>query len=186
MPNDLPFPYGVPPHQVAPPNTMPGAAGPPAPAAWTTARVTVPFNAVVGNTQLLFSGSWQTPIFDLQPQLGAFAQNTAGRSSQSPAAVSMWGGSMVHLAITSSQFAGFRVLAQEWAHPVDINALGAASDEQDITEAITNVGTTSSTAVLTYVPYARVRYYQLRLVFQILSGFAVVNPPVVTVQAAFY
>lgn len=187
MPGDLPYPVGTRDYAPGIPNTVPpGRPKDTPPAAWTMAQAIPLSFEVDGTNPAVFSNAyWRTPIFDMRPDLGSLAQNQTDRE---PSARPMWGGSALHISLTVSQFAGLTVFASEWGHPTDVNQIAQITDAQDITAELSNTALLGGAAAFTYRPYSKIRYYQLRLHFQVSANYPTGAPasPTVAVTAGFY
>ena len=151
-----------------------------------------------GNGRVLWRARWSSPIYDLRPDTGALSDN---RNNTTPSGVAVWRAAGQNIAaqlfvqISNPLLAGvvdyrgLQVISQEEAHVVDVTQLDTVTGPQDVTAEFTSRG---NSAVVTYSPYGDgypVKYWRLRLEFQILAnqGFPVPGPPpTFTIQAALY
>ena len=81
---------------------------------------------------------------------------------------------------------GFQILATEEAHLSDPSRLRSISGAQDVTEEFSTLGESS---LLGWMPYGSglpVRFYRLRLTFQIRDNFGNALLPNMCVQGAMY
>ena len=146
-------------------------------------------------TRVLWRVGWASPVFDLRPDLGALSDN---RANAGVSAIPIWRAAGQNVAAQLfvmigrfNEFAGLQVLAEEDAHICDITQLASINDPEDVTSAFTSKGASS---LLSFSPFGDgypVRYWRLRLQFDILAnqggpvpGVAVPQNP--TVQAALY
>jgi hypothetical protein len=128
--------------------------------------VTVPVGATT---------TWRSPVFDLRPE---FRASDGRRPTPS---VPIWkpstitggaGGKLwVQLQNTDTEnIFGLQVLAQEFAHISDVQQMISVDGQEDIS---TEFIPTAQSTVLTFVPPGAgypVRFYQLELVFTVLTG----------------
>lgn len=167
---------------------------------WTGARYALEFSPVVA-PDVDFQATWSSPIFDLRPGLQTISNNlVASRSS----AVPIWRSEdrviapNLFVQVTwpaqpgGSPFLGLRVLGYTWAHINDVQQVTGISPAQDVTQAFVNAGQApgapTGSALTIWEPTGRnapVRYWQVRIFFQVLTGNAPPQQPV-TLTSALY
>lgn len=145
---------------------------------------------------VLWRTGWASPIFDLRPDLGGVTDT--GKNTTRTSAVPIWRAAGQNVAaqlfVQTSNLTTFfavQVLSIEEAHIADVNAVVSINDPEDVTSAFTSKGMDS---LLTFSPYGSgypVRYWRLRLQFDILDNMYGPAPGVATpqnpvVQAALY
>ena len=145
------------------------------------------------NDRILWRTQWASPIYDLRPDLGALSDN---RSNVTFSGVPVWRAAGQNVAAQLFvqisgllDFRGFQVVSQEEAHVCDVTQIATITGPQDVTAEYTSKGASS---IVTYSPFGDgypVRYWRLRVEFNILAnqGFpAPGDPPVFTLQAGLY
>ena len=142
----------------------------------------------------LWRVKWASPIFDLRPDLGALSEN---RANVRPSGMAVWRAAGQNIAAQLfvqisgiTDFRGFQVVSQEEAHVADVTQLLPIIAPQDVTDNFTSRGDSS---VVTYSPFGDgypIRYWRLRLIFNILTdqGFPLppASPPTFVLQSALY
>ena len=154
------------------------------------------------DANVLWRLDWASPIFDLRPDLRSVSDNRSNTNSFS--GVPVWNAnswsSGVHLwlwtqAIGSNapfidqpDMRGLEVLYQEESNVIDLSQIGTTSDFQDVTAEFTNGGNSIITAYNPWGAGNPVRYWRLRLRFQIRdnSTFVGPTPPRIVMQGAMY
>lgn len=152
----------------------------------------------LGNGAILWRSEWASPIYDLRPDLGALSEN---RNNTTPSGVSVWRAAGQNVAAqlfvqisaptlpAGIDYRGFQVISREEAHVCDVTQVTTVTGVQDVTAEFTSRGANS---VVTFSPYGDgypLRYWRLRLQFNVLAnqGFPVPGPaPTFTIQAALY
>ena len=153
--------------------------------------------AVSGSSRLVSDAGWQSPIFDLRPDLRGLIQNT---SNKTPSAVPIWSNAGtnvgVHLwiqidgagatGLNSIDLRGFQILAKERAHICDVAQIRSINNLQDVTAQFSSQG---ESAILAWTPFGDgypVRYYQLKITLRIRENFSSGGNPDMTIRGAMY
>ena len=155
----------------------------------------------VDDATVLWRVEWASPIFDMRPDLRSVSEN---RSNLTRSGVPVWGGntwsSGLHLwAITrvlganapnvgQPDLRGLEVQYQEEGHVIDVTQLQTITPLEDVTNVFTNLGNSQMIAVNPWGTGNPVRYWRMRLRFQIRTNSTFVGPvpPVIVIQGAMY
>lgn len=117
---------------------------------------------------------WQSPIFDLQPQLRGLQSQTTTSANNSyntgGNSIPIWGRGHLHLQLTNllgspSQLTNLKVVSREYAHISDSGQIAQVLPDADISQQF-NTGTNS--IILSFNPLGEgstVRFWQVRLKF---------------------
>ncbi len=145
---------------------------------------------------------WASPVFDMRPDLRSTSENRSNNTG--PNGVPIWGGnawaSGVHLWLDTQMlgqnapfvgqpdYRGVEVLLTEEAHPMDLTQLTTILPFQDVTASFANAGQSNVTIYSPWGTGNPIRYWRLRLRFQIRNNTTFVGPlpPVLVTQAAMY
>jgi hypothetical protein len=154
------------------------------------------------DANVLWRLDWASPIYDLRPDIRSVSDNRSNTNSFS--GVPVWNAnswsSGVHLwlwtqvigsnapFIDQPDMRGLEVLYQEESNVIDLSQIGTTSDFQDVTAEFTNGGNSIITAYNPWGAGNPVRYWRLRLRFQIRdnSTFVGSTPPRIVMQGAMY
>jgi hypothetical protein len=180
-----------------PGGTMPAPAGSSIPASvWNGSRNTLVWTTIADvSNPVQYTTTWTTPVFDMRPDLGSVSDNRTDKTGSKPIwnpAAQVW----VQLVVTddvvgSSRYYGLEILAQEWGHVLDLAQIAAITDFQNVTAQFTNTFVDSngnSNSVVGWYPVGDgnpMRYYQLKLTFNLLRQYSP-TPPMIYVQGAAY
>jgi hypothetical protein len=152
--------------------------------------------------RILWRVEWASPIFDLRPDLRSVSDNRTNTNSFS--GVPVWGGnawsSGVHLWLNARvlgahapvndqpDYRGLQVLTQEEAHVIDVAQITSDTPFQDVTAEFMNSGNSNMTLFSPWGLGNPMRYWRVKLRFQIrrTSSFVGPLPPKVVLQGAMY
>lgn len=144
---------------------------------------------------------WQSPIFDLQPQLrGLQSQSTTGinqtilggqRYNTGGNAVPIWGRGALHVQIsnllaTVSSLTNLKVLVREFSHIGDSGQVTQVLPEADITQSF---NTKTNSIILHFHPLGEgsfVRFWQVRLKFYRPNTDPLTDNPTFYIDSGFY
>ena len=136
--------------------------------------------------------SWNSPIFDLKPELRGMPSgfNAVGGQRLAPNAVPIWGGGALHVQINNLTDQAFSLtniglFSFESAHVSDPGRLQQILPSNDLTQYI-QCGTPS--VVLSFDPPGEgyvVRYWRIRLRF-VRTAATGNNPPLYSIDSAYY
>lgn len=188
----------------------PGATNPlPAPAdiptpCWFGGGVPLYMTSTItfgSSADIVLQGAWTSPIFDMRPDIRGLVSNTVDNGTPGHvSAVPIWNPAAqlwvqfenpanAINGIRATTLSGFQVLAQEEVHVCDPNNITTVSTPEDVTAQFTTTGLSS---ILAWYPLGDgnpVRFYRLRLVFNILANFQPVGAeviPTMTLRPAMY
>jgi len=168
---------------------FPAPAGMPY-AQWQSARTPLNWtNPGPLDTFFATVGYWQTPLYDLRPEI-------RGADGSTPAGVPIWGSGgrklwvmirgllSVNQAVTATQ--GLQVVAREYAEIFDAKSVERITADAKITQFVATQGTNQPPAVvLSFIPGANagnMRYWRMELAFQ--RSDRITHP--LSISAAFY
>lgn len=148
---------------------------------------------VAGTTPAFFSAKWNSPIFDLRPEL----RHANGRNAAPSQVASqpIWrggygGGGTLFVFINGITVGngtqGVRLWSQHWAHFADSFKIKRITGEQDETSVIALPGSNQEAAILTYRAPGDgypIRFWRVTLQFDLLENIAT---PALSVGAAYY
>lgn len=180
-----------------PGGTMPGPGGSSLPASvWNGSRNMITWTTVADvNDPVEFTASWSTPVFDMRPDLGSVSENRSNITGAKP----LWNPSAqiwVQFTLTdevalSTRYSGLEIIAQEWAHVINLQEIAPVTDLQDVTAEFTNTfvdANGNNNSLLGWYPIGDgnpVRYYQLRLTLNLLRAYDT-TPPMIYIQGSAY
>lgn len=166
--------------------------------AWSTSI------AVGDSSAIQLQATWSSPIFDMRPDIRSVNSNinsdgaAPGRMSGVPIwnpAAQLWlqfeRPNAVN-GIRQVRLDGFQILAEEQVHVCDPNNLRSVSALEDVTA---QFSTTGNSAILGWYPIGDgnpVRFYRLKLIFNMLNNVqgsnvpTVADAPIMTIRPAMY
>ena len=187
-------------------NPLPAPGDIPTPC-WFGSGFQIPWSTSVTeglSDEIQLQATWSSPIFDMRPDIRNINSNinsdgvAAGRMSGVPIwnpAAQLWlqfERPNNPQGIRAVRLDGFQILAEEQVHVCDPNNLRTISTPEDVTAEFT---TTGQSAILGWYPIGDgnpVRFYRLRLIFNMLKNFqgvgapTVADAPIMTIRPAMY
>lgn len=151
-------------------------------------------------TGVLYTVSWESPIYDFRPDLRGMTANNAesnptGRGPGRKSGVPIWRGAGqnvgVHLflqfEIINADLRGFRAFTKEEGHIADVSQARAIGPGTDVTSVFAQ---RSESTVFSFTPFggsAPIRYWKMNMGFEILDGQGFVGPvPTMKIYAMVY
>ena len=137
---------------------------------------------------LAFSGRWESPTFDLRPDIRAYFPDPGGqpiwRANGLGAGGSLWC-LVTGIRGATTNMTGLQVTFQEWVHPWDPNSMVIASDAVDITKEFNSA--TKNAVLLNSCPPGYpypIRFWRIR--YDFIWKENGIPAPNFVIQSAYY